>query len=356
VARKRAVIAVVSAILLTLYPLAAPASPSNRSSNVLRVAGSIAPLAGIAQQVGGDYVNASTLFPEGLDPHASQLPQDVVNAANAADLLVLTGHFPWETDLINQTGKPFVSLEDSSAIARYEDYGATLSAMPGTEEGNQTSQEEQNANPHGYWLLPRNAIAIANATRAALGMLNFTMSSIWNANFRGFVGDVQGFEDLVAVRNSQYHFSSMRAIVVAAEEAYVAETFGIICDAVLQVENVFISPGELLTVQDALRNGTIQLILGSDVSRLETGGEFAYQLVQDYGGTLIWWNTVSFSGFADYVAMMSYNLGVLVSALEHGAASNSSGVTNLVLIMMSGLLSVVAIIETAVLIQRAKHE
>ena len=135
-----------------------------------------------------------------------------------------------------------------------------------------------------------------------------------------------------------------------------AETFGIICDAVLQVENVFISPGELLTVQDALRNGTIQLILGSDVSRLETGGEFAYQLVQDYGGTLIWWNTVSFSGFADYVAMMSYNLGVLVSALEHGAASNSSGVTNLVLIMMSGLLSVVAIIETAVLIQRAKHE
>ncbi len=355
VAADRAMIVVVSVLFLTLCPATATALPSVTSSSVLKIAGAISPLTGIAQRIGGGYVNASTLFPEGIDPHESQLTLDVVNTANAADLLVLTGHFAWESELINETGKPFVSLKDSSAMGRYEDYGALLSPMPGAGIGNQTTQEE-NANPHGYWLLPRNAIAIANATRAALGILNSAMSSVWDANFRQFVASVQSFESVVAIQDAKYHFHSMRAIAVAAEEAYVAEAFWIKCDAVLQVENVFISPDELKRVGDALKNGSIQLILGSDVSRLETGGEYAVQLVQDNGGTLLWWNTVSFSGLADYVAMMSYNLGVLVSALEHKTSADSSNVINLVLIMISGLLATVAIIETVVLIQRAKHE
>lgn len=357
VAKKMVMIAVVSVVVLTLIPLTAPALPSGRSSAVLKVAGSIAPLTGIVQHIGGDYVNTSTLLPEGIDPHVSQLPLDVVNAASAADLLVITGHFPWESDLVNQTGKPFISLEDNNAIARYQDYGASLSPMPGVGGSNQTvPQEHWNDNPHGYWLVPRNAIAIANATRTALGVLNSTMSNVWDANFREFVAEVQALENLVSIRDAKYHFSSMQAIVVSAEEAYVAETFGIKCDAVLQVENVFISAGELLRVQEALRNGTIQLILGSDVSRLQTGGDFAYQLAQDYAGILIWWNTVSFSGVSDYVAMMAYNLGVLVSALEHGTAARSDTVTNLVLIMLSGLLAVVVVIETVVLIRHARHE
>jgi zinc/manganese transport system substrate-binding protein len=356
VARQIAVIVVTLVVILTLHPTAVSALPSASSSPVLRIAGAIAPLAGIAQRIGGGYVNTSTLFTQGVDPHGFQLTQDVVNTANAADLLILTGHFPWELALVNETGKPFVSLKDSSAMARYEDYGAVLTPMPGVETSNQTTQEEEYANPHGYWLLPRNAIAIANATRVALRTLNSTMSSAWDTNFNEFVADVEGFESVVAAQDMKYHFSSLHAIVVAAEESYVAQTFGIRCDAVLQVENVFISGGELLNVQEALRNGSIQLILGSDISRLETGGDFAVQLAQDYGVALVWWNTVSFSGFADYVAMMSYNLGVLLSALEHKPSSDSNNAISLVLIMISGLFATVAIIETAVLVLRAKRE
>ena len=350
---KKTMTVVVSVVLLSLSMLAAPVSSSYHTSPVLKVAASIAPLAGIVQRVGGEYVDTSILLPEGIDPHESQLPLDAVNAANAADILVLTGHFPWEIDLVNQTGKPFISLEDGSAVARYEDYGASLSPMPGTGESNTTGGNE---NPHGYWLLPRNAIAIANATRIALSTLNSTMSSVWDRNFEKFTADVLEFENLVIARDAKYHFSGMHAIVVAAEEAYVAETFGIKCDAVLQVENVFISPGELLRVQEALRNGSIQLIIGSDVSRLQTGGDFAYQLVQDYGGILIWCNTVSFSGLSDYLAMMAYNLGILTSALEQGTGASTDLVTNLVLAMLSGVLAVVVVIETVVLIQRARQE
>jgi len=358
VVTKKTMTVVVSVVLLSLSMLAAPVSSSDHTSPVLKVAASIAPLAGIVQRVGGEYVDTSILLPEGIDPHESQLPLDAVSAANAADILVLTGHFPWETDLVNQTGKPFISLEDSSAIARYKDYGASLSPMPGAGESNTTggNHEHGNENPHGYWLLPRNAVAIANATRIAFTTLNSTMSSVWDRNFEKFTADVLEFENLVIARDAKYHFSGMHAIVVAAEEAYVAETFGIKCDAVLQVENVFISFGELLRVQEALRNRIIQLIIGSDVSRLQTGGDFAYQLVQDYGGTLIWCNTVSFSGLSDYLAMMAYNLGILTSALEQGTGASTDLVTNLVLAMLSGVLAVVVVIETVVLIQRARQE
>jgi ABC-type Zn uptake system ZnuABC Zn-binding protein ZnuA len=323
---------------------------------VYSVGVSVAPLAGIVDRVGGAYVETFILLPEGVEPHAAQLPTESVDAASNADLLVFTGHFSWEEDLANQVNVPFITMDDEQALANYADFGARYSPIPGHHETlSQDHVHEDDGNPHAWWLLPSNAIAIANTTRAAMSMLSENLSDYWNSMFDGFVNDVESFSDLVESMDESYSFSSMKAVVVFPAEAYVAEAFGIETVAYLQEGSVQISGQELLGVQEALRNRSVSLIFGSDVARLQAAGEFAYQLVEDYGGILIWWRVVFFEGLSDYLSVMTHNLGALTSGLEertNGTVSNQT--LNLGLIALSGILAVVVVIETVLLIQRSR--
>ena len=249
-------------------------------------------------------------------------------------------------------------MENESALARYHDYGAELSPLPGMNDQQNASAQDHihEGNPHGWWLLPSNAIAIANATRVAFTLLNSTNADYWQSSFDLFVERVTSFDNLVESTDQDYHFSNMKAVVVSPAEAYVAETFGIDAVAYLQQESVQISGNQLLEVQDALRNGSVQLIIGSDVAKLQTSGAFAGTLADDYGGTLIWVKAISSEGFEDYISLMTYNLGSVTSALEHESNAASASISILVWIAATGVLAVIVIIESIILIQRARAE
>ena len=321
---------------------------------VQNVAVSVSSLAGIVEDVGGPLIHTSVLLDQEVDPHSFTVNTKTLAIADAADLLVFTGHFHWEEDLANQTSTPFITLHSNYAWENYEDFGAALSPMPGGGIENATDHSHE-GNPHAYWLLPRNALAIANATRVALTTLNSTLSDTWNANFESFVERMGNLQLQISELDDIYEFSKLRAIVVTPAEAYVAEAFGIQCDAVLQVEDLTISGAKLLEVQNALRNGTVQLILGSDVAQFQAGGEFAYQIQADYGGTLIWWKTVFYSN-ADYFSIMTFNLGALVSGIEGKSGAISDQTINLGLVALSIVLGLIALLEAALLIQRARAE
>ena len=317
------------------------------------VAVSVSSLAGIVQEVGGSHYNTTVLLEQETEPHAFTVTPEIIATADAADLLVFTGHFHWEEELANLTSTPFITLHDIDALENYEDYGAELSPMPGGEgEG---SGDNHDGNPHAFWLLPRNALAIANATRVALSTLNTTHSDALTSNFEMFAESISELEDLIDSLDDVYHFSEMHAVVVTPAEAYVAEAFGITSDAVLQIEEITISGGKLLEVQQAIRNGSIDMIIGSDVAQFQTGGEFAYQMQEDYGGILIWWRTVFFAE-SDYFWMMNYNLGALVSGIEGRSGNNTDNTVNIGLIALSGVLGVLVAIESILLIIRARAE
>lgn len=321
---------------------------------VLTIAASVAPLGGIVEDIGQGYLRVLILLPEGVEPHAAQLPQSAINAANDADLLVFTGHFEWETALASQVTTPYITLED------YEAFGARLSELPGhthNEAALSQGHDHEEGNPHAYWLLPDNAIAIANATRNSLTTLHTDLEDFWQSSFDSFVTDIAAFENLVQEVDGDYAFSDMQAVVVFPAEAYVAEAFGIEVRAVLtEGENVFISGDELLQVQQALSNGTIDLILGSDVARLQAGGEFATQLAQDTDTKLIWWRAIFFSGLSDYVSIMTYNLGALTSGLEQDVGVQSESLIVTGLAFVSGVLAVIVVIEAVLLYNRARSE
>ncbi len=324
-----------------------------QTTPVNRIAVSVASLAGIVREVGGSLSSIGILLEQETEPHAFTLTPDILSMAEEADLLVFTGHFHWEEELANLTSTPFITFHSPDAWENYEEYGAMFSPMPGSE----VEEEEQNhqGNPHGYWLLPRNALAIANATRAALTILNGTYVDDWTSNFGRFADSIDELEELIASLDETYGFSEMHAVVVFPTEAYVAEAFGIATDAVLQVEDITISGAMLVEVQQAIRNGSIDLIIGSDVAKFKTGGEFAYQLQEDYGGILIWWQTV-FYAESDYFWMMNYNLGALVSGIEGVSGDTTDNTVNIGLLALSAVLGVMIAIETVLLVMRARAD
>ncbi len=318
---------------------------------VMTVAVSIAPLAGIVESIGAGHIKTTVLLSEGIEPHAFTVDPTIIAMADAADLLVLTGHYRWEASLANSTSTPYISFHDENALLDYADFGARLSPMPRT-----TPTDIGDLNPHAYWLLPTNAIAIANATRSIFRELAPSLSDVWDTNFEKLIDDLNDLDDLIESQDSVYHFSDMHAVVVFPAEAYVAEAFGIQVDAVLMVEGVTISGQELIEVQNAMRNGSIQMILGSDVARLQAGGEFAYQLQEDYGTTLIWLRAVFFSGLRDYVSIMTYNLGALTSGLEDRGQAGVDSNLVLLLASLAGVFGLLLVLETVLLIQRGRSE
>ena len=352
--RKRAVLIPIALLLLPLIMSGVTVEVQAQVQPVHNVAVSVASLAGIVNEVGGSLINTSILLEQETEPHAFTITPDIIAMADVADLLVFTGHFHWEEELANQTSTPFVTFHDDNAWENYEDYGAQFSPMPG-DDVEEIDEHDHEGNPHAFWLLPKNALAIANVTRVALSTLNSTLTGTWNANFASFEEKMADLQSLIAELDEVHEFSQLRAIVVSPPEAYVAEAFGIQIDAVLQVGEITISGAQLLEVQTSLRNGSVQLILGSDVAQFQTGGEYAYQLQVDNGGTLIWWKTVFYPD-ADYFSMMTFNLGALVSGIEGRSGSIGDQTVNIGLLSLSLVLGFIALIEAVLLIQRARAE
>jgi len=352
--RKRAVLIPIALLVLPLIMSGMTVEVNAQVQPVHNVAVSVASLAGIVEEIGGPLINTSILLEQETEPHAFSITPQIIAIADAADLLVFTGHFHWEEELANLTSTPFVTFHSEDSWENYEDYGAAFSPMPGTVEV-ENSEHDHDGNPHAFWLLPKNAMAIANVTRVALSTLNATLADTWNANFATFVQKMDDLQLLITELDAIHEFSQMHAVVVTPAEAYVAEAFGIQCDAVLQIEDITISAAKLLEVQTAIRNGSVQLIIGSDVAQFQTGGEFAYQIQSDYGGTLIWWKTVFYTE-ADYFSMMTFNLGALVSGIEGRSGGIIDQTVNIGLLALTVVLGFIALLEAVLLIQRARAE
>ncbi|MGV9170047.1 MAG: metal ABC transporter substrate-binding protein [Promethearchaeia archaeon] len=346
--RKKGYLVVMLMLSLLVVSFIPPAVRAQEEPN-LEIAVAIAPLGGIIKRVGGGYLDISVILPEGVEPHASQLPTEAVERANQADLLALTGHFAFEDDLVSQTDVPYITLHDENAFERYSDYGAELSPIPRIEE-------EGEENPHAWWLLPRNAASIANTTVAALNRIEGGHSQYWNLQLNTFLSDLQAFVNFVDTQKEEYSLASIRAIGVFPAEAYVAEAFGIEIVTILQEEGTFVSGTELVQVQDALENGSVDVIIGSDVARLQNAGEFAQQLTEDYGTPLIWVRGVFVEGLSDYLSIMTYNLGAVTSGLENTDSPFGPNTLNLILLAGVAVLGIISLTEGILLYQKSKAD
>ncbi|MBE0526042.1 MAG: zinc ABC transporter substrate-binding protein, partial [Candidatus Thorarchaeota archaeon] len=108
--RKRAVLIPIVLLVLPIIMSGMTVEVDAQVQPVHNVAVSVASLAGIVEEVGGSLVNTSILLEQEIDPHAFTFTPQILAIAEAADLLVFTGHFHWEEELANQTSTPFITF------------------------------------------------------------------------------------------------------------------------------------------------------------------------------------------------------------------------------------------------------
>ncbi|NPA47453.1 MAG: zinc ABC transporter solute-binding protein [Thermococci archaeon] len=204
----------IASLLLPSIPSAGASSPKPI------VVATIGPLASIVRETFGSSVQVYTLIPPGVDPHEYQLTAKQINLVKEADVIVTTGgHLPVE--------KMMAELKSEGSLR-----GELLLADDYERCGFRYLREtwyHNGTNPHGVWLDPYNAIAIAEATEKALISAHPPNAAVYRQDFERFrdrvLEIVKAYEPLLRNRSGsvviqqpsiQYAVSWMGLKVVGA--------------------------------------------------------------------------------------------------------------------------------------------
>ncbi|ASJ14123.1 metal ABC transporter solute-binding protein, Zn/Mn family [Thermococcus radiotolerans] len=178
------------------------------------VVASIAPLAAIVQDAFGDSVNVVYLIPPGADPHEYQLTASQIELLRKASVIVTTGgHLPVE--------KKIAELKAEGTIT-----GETLFLEDYKREGFRYLPEYwygNKDNPHGVWLDPTNALAIARATEKALEKADPLNAETYLAGYEDFEVRVRTIMEAYRVLVDGNH----TAVIQMPPDQYALEWLGI---------------------------------------------------------------------------------------------------------------------------------
>ena len=136
-------------------------------SGRVQVVAGFAPLAEVAERVGGDLVQVDNLTPVGAEPHDLELDTDAVDAVEDADLVVLVG------------GGFQPALEE---VADRTD-GATLDVRPA----------DAGDDPH-VWLDPVQLVGIVEDVRDALADVRPAEADAFTANAAAYVEELEALD------------------------------------------------------------------------------------------------------------------------------------------------------------------
>ncbi len=171
-------------LIVLLIGLTAPLSSSAEQKPL--VVASIGPIASIVSEAFGDSVDVVTLIPLGADPHEYQLTAEQVSLLQRASVIVTTGgHLPVEAKMAGLKKEGVISGE----LLLIDDY---------KREGFRYLPERWyngKDNPHGTWLDPDNALAIAKATEKALEEADPADAETYRKGLLCFEERVKSIED-----------------------------------------------------------------------------------------------------------------------------------------------------------------
>lgn len=177
----------------------------------LVVAATIAPLADIAQQVGGEFVEVVTIVPPGASPHSYTLsPQQVVKLQEA-HMVFYIGH--GIDDAVVQSFKQaigqntiFVVVDHNITIRPFTDLDIVEPAA-----GEEEHAHEAGDDPH-YWLTVPNAKNITDTVRDSLISLDPTNTESYNQQAAAYQQELDALQEelkSVSAKVSQKAFIAM---------------------------------------------------------------------------------------------------------------------------------------------------
>lgn len=152
------------AAALSLVGLSA-CSTASPESNKLNIVAAFYPFQYVAEQVGGDLVDVTTLTEPGTEPHDLELTAQQIASLSTADLVVYQSDFQTAIDAALEANEPERALDLATAITLLD----SDDADGHTDEDEHSDEQHDHADtdPH-TWLSPTNMEAFANAVAEQL--------------------------------------------------------------------------------------------------------------------------------------------------------------------------------------------
>lgn len=260
-------------------------------------------LADLTRQVAGERASVASLIPAGLDPHAFEpAPRDVARVA-ASQVLVINGGGleAWlEGVLANAGGERLVITASQGLTSRAAD----------------DADEHPEGDPH-FWLDPVLAKTYVANIRDGLSQADPAGAQTYDANADAYLRQLDDLDAWIRARVET--IPPERRLLVTNHESfgYFAERYGFtLVGAVVPSVSSSASPTaqDLAQLIDQIRQS------GAPAVFLESGSnpELAEQVAAETGAQVVeGLLTHSFGpGAEDYIAMMKWNVSLIVEALE----------------------------------------
>ncbi|MFT3860554.1 metal ABC transporter substrate-binding protein [Micropruina sp.] len=203
-------------------PSSPAASTAASTAGKLSVTVAFYPFQFIAQRVGGDQVNVTSLTAPGSEPHDLELTPKQVAALGQADLVIFQKGFQpaVDTALQNVQVKATVDTASFLTLKTLEEEGEHAA------EGEHSDEEDEpgSLDPH-TWLDPSNMVAIAEHVRDALSAADPAAASTFSANTTTLIDDLNKLDDDYRTGLT----SCQRTVFITSHEAfgYLAQRYGL---------------------------------------------------------------------------------------------------------------------------------
>ena len=284
-----------------------------RAASKLNVVTATTDLAALAQEVGGDRIDAESIARGYQDPHFVEAKPSFLLKLRRADLLVVIGlqlEIGWLPPLITQSGNPKIQVSAPGYLDASQ--FAEILEIPTTQVTRAMGDVHPLGNPH-YWLDPQNGLRIARGIQQKLAELRPGDAAFFEQRFQAFSQRLQQAE--------QRWDEQMKALrgrkVVTYHRSWpnFAKRFGL--DVVGYVEprpGIPPSPGHTVELIQMMRREKVKVILVEPYFDLKTPNAVAREtgakvvvLMPSVGGE---------KEITDYFKLFDYDISLLTKAFQ----------------------------------------
>jgi len=309
-ARFGILLAVLSNLVLVAFLLGGCGGTPVPGADKVKVAVSIAPLADLAQQVGGEHVTVTTLVPPAASPHTYEPTPAQVKEVADANVMVLIGlgfEF-WAEDIIESAANPdLIVIHTSEGIEVIHDEHE--------HEGHEVG------NPH-VWLNPRNAMVQVRHLRDVLIEADPAHQAEYEANAEATLAHLEALDEEITAQIATW--SHREFIAFHPSWVYFAQRYGLTQAAVVErTPGKEPSPAELAEIIETARRIGAKAIFAepqfspkaAETIAAESGAQVLF--LNPLGGALRQAQDEA-EGPTSYLEMMRYNVAQMEKAMKNG--------------------------------------
>ncbi len=285
-------------------------SVTRTASTGLNVLATTSIVADVVAQVGGKYVNLTTLLPVGTDPHEyAPRPQDV---AALSDTQIVFANGAGLEEFLDPL------LESAGATGKLVEVSAGIELLAFEEEHHEEGEEHEGGDPH-TWMDPNNVLIWVDNIAAALAATDPAHAPDYQANAAAYAASLRDLDAWVRAQVDQVPPANRILVSDHAVLGYFAARYGFTqLGTITGSFSTEAAPSaqELAALEDEIVVSGAKAIFVTESSNQA----MTDQVAQDTGIQAVWLYHASLTDATGpaptYLDFVRYNVNAIVNALK----------------------------------------